>query len=173
MDILHLVDRLEELFNNSRPIPFTHNVIVDEDRMLDLIDQMRVAIPEEVKKSQQLLAQRDRLLAQAQEEANRTIALAREKSEQLVERDSIVEAARVRAQEIETQAYAEAESIRLEADRYVIDTLTSLETELERSLTEARNGIMALQGQLMPTVAEVETINPDSDENPVEGIEEL
>ena len=84
MDILHLVDRLEELLNQSRPFPFTHNVLVDEDRMLDLIDQMRVAIPEEVKKAQQLLAQRDRLLAQAQEEANRTIAIAREKSEQLV-----------------------------------------------------------------------------------------
>ena len=47
MDIMHLVDRLEELFNQSRPIPFTHNVIVDEERMLNLIDQMRVAIPDE------------------------------------------------------------------------------------------------------------------------------
>ncbi|NIW44507.1 MAG: hypothetical protein GWN30_06990, partial [Gammaproteobacteria bacterium] len=50
MDILHLVDRMEELFNEGRGIPFTHSVVVDEDRMLDLIDQMRVAIPEEVKK---------------------------------------------------------------------------------------------------------------------------
>ena len=93
MDILHLVDRLEELFNESRPIWFTHSVIVDEDRMLDLIDQMRVSIPEEIKKAQQILVQRDRILAQAQEEANRTLALAREKSEQLVERDSIVQSA--------------------------------------------------------------------------------
>ncbi|MEN4100574.1 MAG: hypothetical protein ROW52_11675, partial [Anaerolineaceae bacterium] len=90
MDILHLVDRLEELFNESRSIPFTHSVIVDEDRMLDIIDQMRVSIPEEIKKAQQLLAQRDRMLAQAQEEANRTLALAREKGELMVERDAIV-----------------------------------------------------------------------------------
>jgi hypothetical protein len=62
MDILHLVDRLEELFNQSRPLPFTHSVIVDEDRMLDLIDQMRVSIPEEIKKAQQIQAQRDRIL---------------------------------------------------------------------------------------------------------------
>lgn len=54
MDILQMIDRLEELLNESRPLPFTHNVIVDEDRMLDLIDQMRVSIPEEVKKAQQL-----------------------------------------------------------------------------------------------------------------------
>ena len=61
MDILQLVDRLEEILNQARPFPFTHNVIVDEDRILDLIDQMRVAIPEEMKKAQQLLAQHDRL----------------------------------------------------------------------------------------------------------------
>ena len=63
MDILHLVDRLEELFNESRPIPFTNNVIVDEDRMLDIIDQMRVAIPDQVKQAEKLLAERDRTLA--------------------------------------------------------------------------------------------------------------
>ena len=40
MDILHLIDRLEEILNESRPFPFTHNVIVDEDRMLDIIDQI-------------------------------------------------------------------------------------------------------------------------------------
>jgi hypothetical protein len=145
MDILHLIDRLEELFNESRPIPFTHNVIVDEDRMLDLIDQMRVAIPEEVKKAQTLLAQRDRLLAQAQEEANRTIALAREKSDQLVERDAIVQAAQGRAEQIIAQTKVDIQTIRQDADNYVLDTLTRLEVEMDRALTQIRNGIRTLQ----------------------------
>ena len=145
MDILHLVDRLEELFNESRPIPFTHSVIVDEDRMLDLIDQMRVAIPDEVKKAQQVLSQRDRVLAQAQEEANRTLSLAREKSEGLVEQSAIVEAARIRSKEIEEQAHIDADKTRREADDYVIQTLSRLEMQLERSLTQARNGILALK----------------------------
>ena len=60
MDILQLIDRLEELFNDAKALPFTHNVVVDEDKMLELIDQMRIAIPEEVKKAQQVMAQRDR-----------------------------------------------------------------------------------------------------------------
>lgn len=145
MDILHLVDRLEEILNQSRPFPFTHNVIVDEDKMLDLIDQMRVAIPEEVKKAQQVLAQRDRILAQAQEEANRTLAIAREKSEQLVERDSIAQASQSRAEQVVVQARAEAERLRREADDYVVDTLMRLEADLDRSLTQVRNGIRSLQ----------------------------
>ena len=69
MDILQLIDRLEELFNESKTIPLTRSVMVDEDKMLDIIDQMRIAIPEEVKKAQQLISQRDRVLAQAQEES--------------------------------------------------------------------------------------------------------
>lgn len=150
MDILHLVDRLEELFNESRPFPFTHSVMVNEDRMLDLIDQMRVSIPEEIKKAQQLLAQRDRLLAQAQEEANRTLALAREKSEQMIERDSIVSDAKVRADEIIQQAHADIGVTRREADDYVLETLTGLEQEMERSLAQVRNGIRTLQSDRTP-----------------------
>jgi cell division septum initiation protein DivIVA len=156
MDILHLIDRLEELFNESRPIPFTHNVIVDEDRMLDLIDQMRVAIPDEVKKAQQLTAQRDRILAQAQEEVNRTLALAREKSDQLVERDSIVEAAKSRSDQIIEQAQQDIVAMRREADVYVLETLTRLEMEMDRSLTQIRNGINLLQQEKARTSLEKE-----------------
>lgn len=145
MDILHLVDRLEELLNQSRPLPFTHNVIVDEDRMLDIIDQMRVAVPDEVKKAQQLLSQRDRILAQAQEEANRTLAIAREKSEQLLERDAIVQAAQARADQVINQARLDMEKERQEADQYIVDSLSRLEMELERTLTQVRNGIVTLQ----------------------------
>jgi F0F1-type ATP synthase membrane subunit b/b' len=151
MDILHLVDRLEELLNQSRPLWFTHNVIIDEDRMLDIIDQMRVAIPDEVKKAQQLLAQHDRILAQAQEEANRTIAIAREKSDQLVERDAIVQAAQVRADQVQVQARTEADRTKQEADQYIVDSLTKLEVELDRILNQVRNGIRSLKTETSDT----------------------
>ncbi len=144
MDILQLVDKLEELFNSSRPIPLTNNVIVDEDKMLDLIDQMRVAIPDEVKKAQKLIAERDRTMAQAQEEAKRTLQLAREKSDGLVDRDSIVSSAEARAQQILDTAALDADATRQEADDYVVETLTSLEMELERVLNQVRNGIRAV-----------------------------
>ncbi len=145
MDILQMIDRLEELLNESRPLPFTHNVIVDEDRMLDLIDQMRVSIPEEVKKAQQLLAQRDRLMAQAQEEANRTVNLARDKSSELVERDQVVQAAYTQAEQIKAQAHEEGDAIRKDADQYVLETLRSLEMEMDRIINQVRNGIRTLQ----------------------------
>lgn len=148
MDIMHLIDRLEELFNESRPIPFTHNVVVDEDRMLDLIDQMRVAIPDEVKKAQQILVQRDRILAQAQEAANRTVQLARDKSEELVEQDPIAQAAHNRAEDIVRKSRIEAEAVKRDADEYVFMTLNQLESEMTKILNQVRNGIQMLQTTL-------------------------
>jgi len=151
MDILHLVDRLEELFNQSKPIWFTHSVMVDEDRMLDLIDQMRVSIPEEIKKAQQIITQRDRILAQTQEESNRTLNIAREKADTLVDRDPVIQAAQVRAEQIIQQARAEAEITRREADEYVLETLSNVGQELERLLNQVRNGVRTLQSERQPS----------------------
>jgi len=145
MDILHLVDCLEELFNNSKPIPLSRSVVVDENSFMDIIDQMRISIPEEIKKAQQIIAQKDRILAQAQEEANRTVTIAREKSERMVEKSDIYQSAQTKAEDITRQAQLDAEQALHDADRYVADTLMGLERELKRVLAQVENGINAIQ----------------------------
>ncbi|MBI1793051.1 MAG: ATPase [Chloroflexi bacterium] len=149
MDILQLIDRLEELFNQAKAVPFTHNVLVDEERMLEIIDQMRIVIPEEVKKAQQIIGQRDRFLAQAQEEADRTIALARDRSDQMVQKDIVTQEANRRAEQILAQARADAEATRRDADDYVVDTLVNLQDALEKTLNQVRNGVQAVQEDQM------------------------
>jgi len=149
MDILQLIDRLEELFNAAKAVPFTHNVVVDEDRMLELIDQMRIAIPDEVKKAQQVMAQRDRVMAQAQEEANRTLQLARDKAEQMVLKDMIVQEAQRRAEQIVSQARADAEATRVDADNYVVDTLMQLQDQISKLSGQVGNGIRMVQEDQM------------------------
>src|SRR3990170_1227442 len=149
MDILQLIDRLEELFNDAKSVPFTHNVVVDEDRMLELIDQMRITIPEEVKKAQQVVAQRDRVMAQAQEEANRTVNLAREKADQMSQKDMLVQEAQRRAEQILAQARADAEATRADADNYVIETLMQLQDQIARLSNQVSNGIRTVQEDQM------------------------
>ena len=149
MDILQLIDRLEELFNDSRAVPLTRNVMVDEDKMLDIIDQMRIAIPEEVKKAQQLLAQRDRVMAQATEEANRTVEIARGKAEELVHRDLVVQEAQRRADQIISQARGDAENIRRDADDYVTITLQRLQDELNKLASQVQNGLRVVEEDQM------------------------
>ena len=150
MDILHLVDRLEELFNNSRVIPLTHNVIVDEDKFLDIIDQMRISVPEEVKKAQEVFTKKDRFMAQAQEEANRTLQLAREKANDLVDKEALVSDAKRRADQILDQARIEAENVKAGADQYAQESLLNLEHAMEQLLTQVRNGVRLLEEKLPP-----------------------
>ena len=145
MDILHLVDRLEELFNESSSLPLTKKVFVDEDKMLDLIDQMRLAIPDEIKKAQSINNQKERIIAQSHEEANRTISLAKEQSEKLVSKGAIVQEAKIIAEDIIKRASDETKLIKKEADQYAIDSLDHLEIELSKILTQVRNGMMSLQ----------------------------
>jgi F0F1-type ATP synthase membrane subunit b/b' len=115
--------------------------------MLDIIDQMRIAIPEEVKKAQQLLGQRDRVLAQAQEEANRTLEIARQKADQLTSKEMVMQEAQRRADQLLVQARGEAENVRSQADDYVMNSLTQLQTELERITNQVINGIRVVEDE--------------------------
>src|SRR5574341_641770 len=166
LDIQHLVDRLEELLNAGRHVPFTANTIVDEQRALELIDQMRISIPEEIEKAKRILRERDRIIAQANEEAARIRELAREKSETLIQRDAITQAAQARATSIVDQSRQEADGVRRDADQYVMDVLSDLEDALNRTLMVVRNGIAHVQASVRkPAPAPVETA-PSAIETP-------
>ncbi len=144
MDIQHLVDRLEDLIDEGWHLWFSKHTLIDEERALEIIDQMRISVPEQIEKASRLINQRDRLLAQANEEATRVIQLAQERSAEMTERDSIVQTAQNRARNILEQARREAEIIRADADTYVLQVLQELEEQLLRNLTVARNGITKL-----------------------------
>jgi cell division septum initiation protein DivIVA len=145
MDILHLVDRLEELVNEGRRLPLSNKVMVDEQKIWDLIDQMRISIPEEVKKAKRTNQERDRIIAQAHEEAARMVDLKREEAAAMVSEHELTQAAEERATTIVERAKRDAESLRADADEYVIQVLESLGTDLERALKEVRNGIARVQ----------------------------
>ena len=71
MDIQHLLGRLEAILLEARRVPGTKMKLVDADRCFQLIDQMVLAIPEEIKKAQRIQQEHDRIIAQAKEEAER------------------------------------------------------------------------------------------------------
>lgn len=147
MDILELIDRLEDLFNESHSVPFTHSVIVDEDKMLDIIDQMRVSIPEEIKKSQQIINQKERYLAQAQEEAGRITSLARERSTKAINQEEIVQEAAKQAEAIILQAKQERDRLKNDTDQYIINSLQEFEEKLQLLTRQVQNGIDTVKTQ--------------------------
>jgi hypothetical protein len=154
MDIQNLIDRLEQTLSEGRRIPLSANLIVDEDRIFTIIDQMRVSIPDEIKRASRVEAEKDRILAQAAEEAERIRELARQEASDLIRRDPVMSAAQQRAEAILERARRDSAVVRQDADTYVMDVLAKLEDDLLRSLAVVRNGMHRLQTELEPAAPE-------------------
>jgi vacuolar-type H+-ATPase subunit H len=150
IEINLLLDRLEALLVESRPVPFSSNVLIDRDRCFDIINQMRVSIPEEVRKSKRVFQERDRVIAQANEEAERITALAREQAAELTSDHQVLRQTENKAQVILERAQLEAQEIRLGADDYALAVLKELERHLIEQLNTVQNGIVTLDQNARP-----------------------
>ncbi|HZU14692.1 MAG TPA: ATPase [Chloroflexota bacterium] len=144
MDILMLVDRLEAVINGGTRVPMTDRVLIDEREALDVLDLMRTTIPEEIKQARRVNQDQQKIMAQAQTEANRVIAQAQERAERLLAQDSIRQEAEVRAREILEQARRDGTEVREGADQYAIEVLSRLDDELRHMTGSVRNAISAL-----------------------------
>jgi cell division septum initiation protein DivIVA len=151
VDLLSLLDRLEHLITSSQRMPMTNRVLVREQDVLQLVDEIRAALPEEMKQAHRIYQERDRLLAQAEAEANRIIGAAREEAERLINDDEVLRLAAERAAEIESEAEEQAGNLRNGADAYAVQTLRDLEdrlnevqVQLERTVLGIHKGVETL-----------------------------
>ncbi len=126
-------------------MPGTKMKLVDADRCFQLIDQMVLAIPEEIKKAQRIQQEHDRIIAQAKEEAERIKEMAREEASRLADDTTIIAIAQNRAQAIEERARREVDRMRSEADAYALETLMRLREELDHTMAVVSNGIAKLE----------------------------
>ena len=129
---------------NGKRLPLTNTVVIDQAAALDLVDQLRVAVPEEVRQAKRVNQEADRILEKAQEEADRIVARAQEQAAFLIEERELTRAAEIRSQEIVAEGRREAEEIRRGADEYAASVLVGLEGECVKVLQSIRHGIEML-----------------------------
>ena len=136
IDIIFLVERLESLIANGKPLPLTKNVIIDREAALNLIDELRVAVPEEVRAAKRINSEGERIIEKAQEEAERIVARAQEQAAFLIEERGLTQAADEESRRIIEDASRDADDVRRGADDYAVAVLEGL--QLRRR--EARSG---------------------------------
>ena len=122
----------------------TNSVVVDQVAALDLIDQLRVAVPEEVRQAKRINEETSRLVERAQEEAERILARAQEQAAFLIEERELTRAAEIRSQQIIADGHAQAAEIAHGADTYAAAVLVKLEGECVKALQSIRRGITLL-----------------------------
>jgi cell division septum initiation protein DivIVA len=132
VDILYLLDQLEEVITTGSTLPFTNRKVVDEHEILDILDQIRMSIPEELKAARRVSQERDQVLADARAEADRMMRDAEEHAAGRLSEHSLVRTAESRASEIEEQAIRDAQQVRHEAEAYAYRVLERLHDQINQ-----------------------------------------
>ena len=146
MDVLVLIDKLDDLVHNAKPVPLTDQVRVDREEIYDLLDQMRATIPEEIKQARWIVKERQEMLAEAKRESERIIKEARDQQQRLVSQEEITKQAERAAEEIVEDANARAREIRLGAEDYADEILNTLEVNLQKFTAAVQRGRDRLAG---------------------------
>lgn len=147
MDVLYLLDRLEELITAGFHLPLGSRTLIDEQEALDVIEQIRLALPKELERARQTVAERDQLLAEARERAERMLASAGEQASRQVQQHEVALAAEAQAAEYLVSAEREAGLLRREADDYAYSVLSVLSRRLERLQSQVQDCLDELQAR--------------------------
>ena len=134
VDILDLVDRLEELVGVGKRVPFSGRVMVEEEEFLALVDQLRVTVPNEIRQAQRVIKEREAIIGQAQEEAAKILAGAKEKAEYIVSQQGVLNEARQRGEELLRQVEAEHKRSIGQIDVYALQQFARVEEALQEGL---------------------------------------
>ena len=143
---------METLLDTSKAVPVSGNVLVDKKKIMELVDQLRLAIPQEVKAADEVLSQKDHILNLATVDARRTKAKAEDDYRERLDQNEITELAQKRAEatlseaeeranRLVTQSEASARSQVAEADAYSLRSLRALERQLNNITASVRKGI--------------------------------
>src|SRR6476661_1133206 len=147
MDVLVLIDKLDQLVHEAKAVPLTDQVRIDREEIWEILDQMRATIPEEIKQARWIVKERQEMLGEAKREAERLINEAREQAAQLASQQEIVRLAERQAAELMAEARRREREVRLGAEDYADDILSTLEVNLGKFLAAVQRGREQLQAR--------------------------
>ncbi|MCY4624711.1 MAG: hypothetical protein OXC99_06910 [Chloroflexi bacterium] len=173
MDLLNLVDKLESIATASGKFPGTRKIMIEQDKLLELVDQMRLGVPRDIVEAEELMARREAIINQSLLDARRIKSSAEEEGRNKVHDSEIMSQAHKRSEDMLAEAQEQADGIVMdaqkkahrlmqdaqsfadqrfeEANQYAQETLYHLEMHLSTVLNSVRRGLDSLEGS--PTKA--------------------
>jgi vacuolar-type H+-ATPase subunit H len=163
VDITGRIQQLEELIIEAKSMPLSTSVLVNREEALELVQEMRASLPEEIKQARWVVKDREQLLTKARKDSEGIIQQALEEQGRLVAQEEVVKASVREAERVLEEAREQARQIRHEAEDYMDQKLAAFEATLTRALEqiaeirEAQEGQLSrIQDQLAKTLQQVE-----------------
>ncbi|WP_051196980.1 hypothetical protein [Jonesia quinghaiensis] len=135
-----LLDALTDLVERARAMPMSSSVLVNRNEALDLLDELREQLPTQLTRADEVLSDAGSVLDDARDEAERIVAMARERAHALVAQEEIVRQAQEQAQGMVAAAQHHADQLRHEADDYCDRRLAEFEIDLGKLVTQVQAG---------------------------------
>ena len=119
--------------------------MVDEDEVQELVDQLRMNLPDEIKQANWTVQEQQRLIAEAHAEASRIMGKANELAETAVQQHEILRRAQRESQQLMRDAQSKSDRVVRDAEAYAVEQLQKLEAHLSRTLVTVKRGVEVLQ----------------------------
>ena len=165
--IEEIIDSIYDFVENCKPTAFSQTkIVVQKDELLDLIDELKRRTPDEVKRYQKVIANRDNIIKQAEEDAADIVEEARERAQEMINETEIMQQAYKQANDLIQNATAESTKIRNDADEYatqirsgVLNYSSDILSEIEEILAASHRDIEERSQKLVSAIGEhLETI---------------
>ncbi|EKQ53990.1 MULTISPECIES: hypothetical protein [unclassified Clostridium] len=154
VNIIELLEYLQDLVENSPKVPMSGKVMIDKRELIEVIDQIINYMPDQFKKAEWVMNERERILNEAKKEYDSVRKETMNMMRQNIENHDLVKEAKVRAQEIIATAQRDAKAIRLGSRDYSDEILTELDKELEAQKIKL---IKSLQESFESVAKEIDT----------------
>jgi hypothetical protein len=162
VDPLDCIDEISALVEAARAVPMSANCMVNRHDLLGMLDELRAALPAEIRTAQALLDERDSVIAVGQREAERIIAEGEHEHRRLVSVAEVTVSAEHEASRIIAEARAEAQNLRDEIEEYVDTTLANFEQMLQRTMATVERG-----RDKMRALSEIGSFDGQQEEKPL------
>lgn len=147
MDVHDKLDELSTLVEGARAMPMSASCVVNRGQVLDLLDDVRALLPHSLAQADDLLGNREDIVAAAREEAEGILADARRHAAEMVSEHEVYRAAVAEADAVRADAEAESARMRRETDDYVDAKLANFEVALHKTIAAVQKGRDKIRGR--------------------------
>lgn len=139
MDVMEIIEMIEETVDKAPTVPLSGKVLIDKEDIMDYVQEMRLAYPEELKEAKWVKDERQRILNEAENKADILVKTAEETQRHLVEENEIAKKAKDYAEDLVNTAQTKAMEIKNDCNQYVDDLLGDAERRLEMLLKKVHD----------------------------------
>ncbi len=134
MNFSALIEKLDKIIDEAKSVPLTNRVMVDKDQVMEILADMRMHLPDEMKEAKRVLDKRDEIISNARGDADKIISDAEREREIILDKHQITEDARRQADDICNKAEAYDRQVRDASHQYADSILSDLQKAVEETM---------------------------------------